>query len=113
MAKVGQGEIGDPHGIEGILVPQDDDYHEVIIGGNGLPNDGNESGDNTRSESEDGNNDQAHGDFPANPHGLRRPRDIHGPMGPVTPACNLHIKHFIFSANNDWDTESHILFISA
>ena len=36
MAKVGQEEIADPHGIEGIHAPQDDDDHnEVIIGGKG------------------------------------------------------------------------------
>ena len=34
MANVGQGEIGDPHGVEGILSPhEEDDYPEVTFVG--------------------------------------------------------------------------------
>ena len=45
MVEVGQGEIGEHHGIEGIHASQDDDEHddnEVIICGDRSPNDGNE-----------------------------------------------------------------------
>ena len=42
MAEVRQGEIGDPHGAEGIYGPQgDDDGTEVITGGNGPHGGGN------------------------------------------------------------------------
>ena len=64
MVEVGQGEIKDPHCIEGIHAPQDDfnDDNEVIIGVNGPPNDAKEGEDYGISKSDNGHNDPVHGD---------------------------------------------------
>ena len=49
MADVGQRDIGYPHGNEGIIAPQEDDYPEVIIGCAGTHDD-NEGEDDQKDQ---------------------------------------------------------------
>ena len=60
MADVKQAEIGDLHGIEGII-DDDDDDPEVTIGWGG-PHDNNEGEDDARSENDSDNGNPTQGD---------------------------------------------------
>ena len=68
-------------------------------------------------ESDNGNNNQAPGDLGTRPHGSRGPCSGHGcaafqgPMGPVALVfINLHAKQQTFSAKDDDNAESHLLY---
>ena len=89
MANVGQGEIGNPHRVEGILThPEEDDDPEVNSCWCWLPSDDNEGDEDVLSDSENGN---------GSPHRFRRPRCTQDPLEPqrhrvlVVPISNLHV----------------------
>ena len=55
MSNVGKGEIGDPHGVEGIIGPQQENGNsEETLGGSG-PSDDNEGEGDATSDSENNN----------------------------------------------------------